>query len=71
MPISNSLFFLDFIDVFRFKLVLFEKIHIIGCTYEEIVGYSNANVEFINSRLANKVYTKDPETPFNSVELIR
>lgn len=71
VPVPNALFFLDLIDLFRFKLVNYQKIHIIGCTYDEILGYSNANVEFVNSTLSKKVYTREPENPFNAADLLR
>ena len=71
IPVSNALFFLDFIDLFRVRVSNFIKIHIIGCCFEEIIGYANANVEFVNKIVQDKIYSTDPEVPFNAKELFR
>jgi len=71
IPVSNALFFLDFIDLFRVKITNYIRIHIIGCCFEEIMGYANANVEFGNKIVQNKIYSVDPEIPFNAKDLAK
>jgi len=71
LPVRNSIFLLDLIDLFRRKVHNFQKIHIIGTSFEEIVAYSNANVEFVNSILNQKIYSDNPEVPFNHTDLVK
>ena len=65
IPISNLTFLLDLIDIFKYKLSGFGAIHIISSSIEPLIAYANINFEYINTTIMNKIYTQNPETPFN------
>lgn len=67
MPVRNMVFILDILDIlvsrFRDKNVTF---FIISESLEPLINYGNANVEYLNPILQNKIYESTPETPFSS-----
>lgn len=69
LPVRNMLFFLDFIDILynRFKEKPL-KFFIISESLESLIGYGNANVEYLNPILRNLIFEAEPHNPFASFE---
>ena len=51
MPVRNSLFLLDLIDIFHTKLTQIRKIHVISDIFMSTIHYSNANVDYLSKPL--------------------
>lgn len=69
-PVRNSIFLLDLIEIFQYKLPSLRKIHIISSTFLSTINYSNANVDYLNQNLQNKIFSKKPILPVNIEKLI-
>lgn len=70
-PVRNSLFILDLIEIFQYKLPSLRRIHIISSTFLNTVNYSNANVDYLNESLQSKIFGKKPILPINLEKLIQ
>lgn len=69
-PVRNSIFLLDLIEIFQYKLPNLRKIHIISSTFLSTINYSNANVDYLNQNLQKKIFGKKPILPVNVEKLI-
>lgn len=65
MPIRNLFFLLDILDILREKVPGFRRIHILTSTIQPLIKYSNANIDYLNKTLQNKIYQAKPDLPFN------
>lgn len=65
MPVRNSLFLLDLIDILHFKISQIRKIHVISDIFMSTINYSNANVDYLNKPLQRKIFGKTPFLPIN------
>ena len=70
IPIKNILFLLDLIDIIMLKIHNFQKIHIISSSSESLINYSNANVDYLNKILQNKIFMSSPELPLSINKLL-
>lgn len=65
LPIRNLFFLLDILDILREKVPGFRRIHILSSTIQPLIKYANANIDYLNKPLQNKIYQAKPELPFN------
>ena len=70
-PMRNSLFLLDLIDIFHYKLPSLHKIHVISSTYLPTINYANANVDYLNDQRQRKIFAKTPSLPINIQNLMK
>lgn len=67
IPIKNSIFLLDMLDMLLMKINNFQKIHFISSSAEATINYSNINVDYLNKMLQSKIFMNSPELPLSNI----
>jgi hypothetical protein len=70
MPVRNSMFLLDLLDILHYKISQIRKIHVISDIFLSTINYSNANVDYLNKPLQRKIFGKTPYLPVNVEKLV-
>jgi hypothetical protein len=71
IPIKNSIFLLDMLDMLLMKINNFQKIHFISSSAEATINYSNINVDYLNKMLQSKIFMNSPELPLSNIFLMK
>ena len=71
LPVRNSMFLLDLLDIFQYKLPRMRKIHIISSVFLSSINFANANVDYLHKKLQYKIFAKTPNLPFNIEKMVQ